>query len=364
VSINNEGYIVIKDNVSGSSKLDFHLVGSSDDVADIDNLVSVKAFIKSGLNPAAAALADESALYDRTMFIQNGDNVTSNVSQILKDDNSFAVASTKLQDVFSDLSSTLHIGGNRIDGSAFNIDISFGSPAAVSGDYAYNIADGAGNDTDGADMTYGQLMDVINMAMNNITPADNNAGYQSAINNANLNSTVKLTSSGKIEFTDLNNEVTQSALTIYDNNSDDFSNTNGAMATFNTNNALSIRDPKMDFFNVIDQAIVAVKEGRHYPDGNATDPRNGGVENAIAMLDDLLDHVGRRQTESGAHSNSLVNVQERTDMLLVSTMTLRSEVLDVDIAQAYTRLEQLSLNQQALLSTVSRISQLSLVNYL
>ncbi len=360
------GYIVITDKVSGSSKLDFHIVGNTGATAtDIDTLGgTVKAFNKSALIPAAAATGVEAAIYDRNMFTQEGATVTSNVAQIVSSDNSIAVDETALAGVFSNLSSTLHIGGNRIDGSAFNIDISLGSPATVSGDYNYNIANGAGVDTDGADMTYRQLLDVINMAMNNNVPSDNNAGYRAAIEASNVNSSVNLTPDGRIEFVDKNNIVTQANLTIYDNNSNDFTNTNGAMATFNTNNALSIRDPKTDFFGVIDAAIFAVKEARGYPDGNADNPRNNGISNALSMLDDLLDHTVRMQTQSGAHSNTLSNAQERTEMLLISTQTLRSEVIDTDIAEAYLRLEQLKLNQQATLSTVSKISQLSLVNYL
>ncbi len=360
------GYIAITDNVTGSSKIDFHIVGNTGATAtDIDTLGgSIKAFNKSALNPAATATGVEAAIYDRTMFTQEGATVTSNVPHIVSADNTVAVDETRLADVFSNLSSTLHLEGNRIDGTLFNIDIAFGSPATVSGDYNYTVADGAGTNTDGADMTYRQLLDVINMAVNSAVPVGNDAGYRAAIEAANANSEVNLTTDGRIELVDKNNIVTQANLAIYDNNSDDFTNTNGSMATFNTNNALSIRDPKTDFFSVIDEAIFAVKEARGHPDGNADNPRNNGISNALTMLDDLLDHTVRMQTQSGAHSNTLTNAQERTEMLLISTKTLRSEVIDTDVAEAYLRLEQLSLNQQATLSTVSKISKLSLVNYL
>ena len=365
VSMDN-GYIKITDKVTGSSKLDFHIVGNTGATAtDIDTLGgTIKEFNKSALTSTATATGAEAAIYDRTMFTQEGATVSSNMPQIVSSDNSIAVDETKLTDVFSNLSSTLHIEGNRIDGSAYNIDIDFGSPATVSGDYNYTIANGAGADTDGADMTYRQLLDVINMAINNEVPTDNDAGYRAAVEASNANSSVSLTSDGRIEFVDKNNIITQANIAMYDNNSDDFTNTNGAMATFNTNNALTVRDPKTDFFGVIDEAIFAVKEARGHPDGNADNPRNNGISNALSMLDDLLDHTIRMQTQSGAHSNTLTNAQERTDMLLISTQTLRSETIDTDIAEAYLRLEQLSLNQQATLSTVSKISQLSLVNYL
>ena len=45
-------------------------------------------------------------------------------------------------------------------------------------------------------------------------------------------------------------------------------------------------------------------------------------------------------------------------------MTLRSSVIDTDLAEASLELTQLSLNYEAMLSTVGKISKLSLVNYL
>ncbi len=365
VNIHN-GYITLTDKVTGSSKLDFHIVGNTGATAtDIDALGgTIKAFNQSALTPSPTATGVEPAIYDRTLFVHDGATLTSNVAQIVSSDNSIAVDETKLSDVFSHLSSTLRIEGERLDGTAFSIEINFGSPATVSGDYNYTIADGAGNNTDGSDMTYRQLLDVINMSMNNQAPADNDAGYRSAIEASNLNSSVTLNTQGHIVIADHNNITTSASLAIFDTNSNNFTNTTGAMATFNSNNALTIRDPKTDFFGVIDEAIFAVKEARGHPDGTADNPRNNGISNAIAMLDDLLDHTVRMQTQSGAHSNTLTNAQERTQMLLISAQTLRSETIDTDVAEAYLRLEQLSLNQQATLSTVSKISQLSLVNYL
>jgi flagellar hook-associated protein 3 FlgL len=55
---------------------------------------------------------------------------------------------------------------------------------------------------------------------------------------------------------------------------------------------------------------------------------------------------------------------QRSELLLLNTQILRSEVLDTDVAEASMRLQQLSLNYQAMYSSISRISQLSLVNYL
>ena len=66
----------------------------------------------------------------------------------------------------------------------------------------------------------------------------------------------------------------------------------------------------------------------------------------------------------GAQSNTLTNSLERTELLEISTMTLRSSVIDTDLAEASLELTQLTLTYEAMLSTVGRVSQLSLVNYL
>ena len=398
VALNKHGEIEIEDKLHGSSKLDFHMVGAVDfdttgadaaDVSDIDDLDSgekdfkkiadanssavnpdlyVKEFMKSSLSSADATASNiEGIVYDRTLFSKEGTRLEGNVSQVLKADNTFAVDATKLSEVFSGTSSSLHVNGKHLDGTAFDIDINLGaSPVTVTGDYNYTVADGQGNDTVAADMTYRQLMDVVNMAINSQTPTDNNAGYRSAVATANANSSVDLSQEGKIVFTEKTSGVTstQAALAIYDTNSDDFT-ANASMATFNANNTLTIRDPKTNLFTQLDEAITAVEHRRLRADGNnAIDPRNVGIQNGIQILDDLNDHVNRMQTQAGAQSQTLDAAVTRTDMLIINTKTLRSDVLDTDIAEATLHLQQLQLNYQAMFSSISRISQLSLVNYL
>ena len=417
VTLNEHGQIEIRDKISGSSKLDFHMIGAIDfdtignDAADIsdvlaypapntgniDNLNSgevdfekiadgislalnpdlyVKEFTKSGLTSAVATSAD-GLMYDRTMFTQNGMKLENNISQILKNDNTFAVDSTKLSEVFSSVSSTrVRVEGLQSDGvTPYSVDVVFGAnPAtdavevrsALPADaLVYTVGDGNGNDTVGSDMTYRQLLDVVNMAMNSEVPADNDVDYRTKIKNANQNSTLSLSNDGKIIFKDLatSSTSTQATLAMYDTNSDNFT-ANASVATFNANNALTIRDPKTDFFTQIDEAITAVEEGRYRADGNKGDPRNSGIQNGLQIIDDLQNHVSRMQSQAGSQSQSLDAARNRSEMLLINTKTLRSDVLDVDIAEATLQLQQLSLNYQAMFSSVSRISQLSLVNYL
>ncbi|MBN2895753.1 MAG: flagellar biosynthesis protein FlgL [Campylobacterales bacterium] len=398
VTLNQHGQIEIEDRLSGSSKLDFHLVGATDfgrndddnsgaidpseddaNVTHIDALVSgvtdfedaaangklyVKEFIKSGLGNSVG-LSLEGLVYDRADFEADGQFLNSNVSQIVKGSNAFATDSTKLSEVFSSLNSSLHVSGSRIDGSAFSIDINLNaSPVTVTGDYSYDVLDASGNTTAAADMTYRQLLDVVNMAMNAQDPGVVVGGYEQAIKNANQNSSTTLSYDGRISFEDKTTTQTQAALSIYDANSGNFSAA-ASMATFQANNALTIRDPKTDFFAQLDEVIRAVEQGKMRADGDdADEPRNVGIQNAIQVIDDLGLHVSRMQTRAGAQSQSLDAAVVRTDMLLLNSNKLRSEVIDTDIAEAALKLQQLQLNYQALFSTVSKISQLSLVKYI
>ena len=430
VTLNEDGQIEVEDKFKGSSKLDFHMVGAVDfsggaaaDVNSIDlldtgttdfgliadeivagtppaalvNNLYVKEFTKSSLTSAPGAASNiEGIVYDRTQFTHNGPKLESNTSQVIKTgtkdangesaSNLFATDATKLIDVFDfDTAaagpSVLRLQGTQKSGAPYDLDIVFPNPLtsdvevrtaalpAGTGALLYTIANGDvdGNTTTGEEMTYRQLMDVINMAINNQTPTDGNAlSYRTAIDNANTSSSVNLSYDGKITFED-STSPTSAEISLYDASSDDFTLpgvVNGSMATFNSNNTLSISDPKTDFFKQIDEAIKSVELGRIRADGDVEDPRNVGVQNAIQALDDLSNHLYNQHSVAGVQSQTLQVTSDRTEMLIINTQILRSETLDVDIAEASLELKQLELNYQAMLSTVSRISQLSLVNYL
>jgi flagellar hook-associated protein 3 FlgL len=407
VSLNEHGQIEIEDKMSNSSKLDFHMVGAVDfdtaalddaDVTDIDALddgerdfkhiadstssavkpnLYIKEFVKSDFSSAANTASNIDAIvYDRTQFSKDGMNVHSNIAQIIKSDNSIASNSTKLLDVFSPStldSQQLILNGTDINGVVYNVQIdlaSSGSTFSLDGGVTnYDIYDNASPRAvvDADKMTYRELMDVMNMVVTNELPASTNSStdYDNAIIASNEKGKTQLDSSGKIMFDDLTPNITstQASISMYDANSSDFTK-DASIATFNSNNALTIRDPKTDFFSQLDEAISAVEKNRHRADGNAVDPRNLGVQNGIQIIDDLNDHVSRMQTQAGAQSQSLDAASQRSELLLLNTQILRSEVLDTDVAEASMRLQQLSLNYQAMYSSISRISQLSLVNYL
>jgi len=412
VSMNANGQIEIQDKHSGSSKLDFQMVGAIDfnpvgvdtaNVTNIDslqagttdfqnvvgptatpNLLYVKEFTKSGFTtPAGVPNTIEGINYDRTNFTQSGAQLSSNVSQIVKADNSFAIPSTKLLDVASPATlnaQQLTVSGKTITGAAYTMQIDLktaGSTFSLDGGitnysiFNTNVPRAAVNaDT----MTYQQLMDVVNMATTNSLPAaapGTAANYDAAITTANTLGSTTLDASGKIIFNDKTAPVTKAQMSIYDSSSSNFTGANaaagipGSILNFNANNALTISDPKTNFFATIEETIKSVEEGKTRADGtSASDPRNVGIQNSIQKIDDLNNHVTRMQTEAGSYSQVLQASSDRTDMLIVSTKTLQSSVMDTDVAQATLQMTQLTTNYQAMLSGISKISKLSLVNYL
>ena len=424
VTLNSSGQIVIEDKMRGSSKLDFHLVGATDfsgvgaaNVTDIDDLdigsstdynvitatpgLYIKEFVKS---PYASAVTggttNDAILYDRTEFSKEGSKLFSSASQILKDNNAFATDSTKLHEVFSgvnyksdgtvDLPSglvgkILKLEGIATDGvTPYDISINLLDIGSTFTDHntglSYDIfnVDTTRVATPAKDMTYRQLMDVVNMAVTGNFPApagthtnpDTGAPmtdaeeYDFAINSSTYSGSTYLTHDGKINFNDISGVNTQASIALYDSVSDDFTGTVASISTFNTNNALTVRDPKTDFFKTIDAMITAVEDHKLYPDSLSGEMRNVGIENGIAMMDDLQDHVFRSHSVVGSQSNVLTTAMERTEILEIGTKTLRSSVIDTDLAEASLKLTQLTLNYEAMLSTVGRVSKLSLVNYL
>lgn len=402
VSLNDSGEIVIKDKLKGSSKIDFHMVGATDlaggadaNVTNIDDLgegesnfdkikaststatkpnLYVKEFVKSNLAPADSVATTNilgSTLYDRVAFEVNGSKVSANAPQIVKSTNAFATADTKLLDVAS--GTTLNAKnftyeGADVNGAAFNVTINLASGGSTFsvGASTYDIFNmqtpRAAVDAD--KMTYRQLMDVINMVATGSLPATNSASdYDSAIFNANTRARTNLSYDGKIEFEEIGTGNTRARISLYDSNSGDFTQPPSVLR-FNTNNAITVKDAKTDFFKDIDEIISAVENYSLYPDASSANPRALGIENALGRLDVLQDHIYRMHSTAGVQTNVLDTASQRTKLLEISTKSLRSQVLDTDLAEAKLQLVQLQTTYEAMLSTVGKVSKLSLVNYL
>ena len=393
-----------------SGERDFDKILANTSTA-VNTKLHIKEFSVSGLigaNSAASKL--EGLVYDRTLFEKNGSKISSSVAQVVKpshivdvngyptetisasERNSFATSSTLLFDV-ADLSqgtagtldgTVMKLNGFDINGNAYDIDINlntagstFVTPPTVPlpEHFIYNV-DGTKAEAD--KITYRQLMDVMNMVTTNTFPStagthNNPDGspmnaaeeYHYAVGRSTFLGNTDLSYDGKIGFHDLNNPSTKATISLYDSSSDSFAaGAASSVMTFNTNNAVTVRDPKTDFFKTLNSIITAVEDNKLNPDSSSGDLRNAGIANAIEMMDDLLDHISRSHATVGAFSNTLTKSLERTSTLDISTQSLRSSVIDTDLAQAALTLTQLTTNFEALLRTVGRVSQLSLVNYL
>jgi len=93
-------------------------------------------------------------------------------------------------------------------------------------------------------------MDVVNMAITGELPTTGTntpLEFHSRASNASVIGDTFLTHDGKIEFGQNGVSTTKATLSLYDANSGDFS-ANPSVATFNTNNALTVTDPKNDLF--------------------------------------------------------------------------------------------------------------------
>ena len=349
------------------------------------NTLYVKEFVKSGFTSAVGAASNiEGLLLDRTAFTQDGSKLSSNVAQIEKETNAFATPSTKISEV-ADLSqgnadtldgTQFKLTGVDVGGSAYDVQIDLknsangGSTFSLDGgvtNYSIFNVENPRTAIDADDMTYQQLMDVMNMVATNSIPASTNtdSDYDLAIVASNSLAQTYLSHDGKIKFVDINSKETRASIALHDANSGDFSaGADSSVMSFNSNNALTVRDPKTDFFSSLNEMITAVENHKVEADASSGDMRNVGIQNSIKMMDDLQDHVYRSHSLVGAQSNTLTNSLERTEILKLSTMTLRSSIIDTDLAEASLSLTQLSLNYESMLSTVGRVSKLSLVNYL
>ncbi|WP_353662308.1 flagellar hook-associated protein FlgL [Hydrogenimonas sp. SS33] len=298
------GYIQLRDKREGNSLLDFHMVGS---YADENNNPQSIDFVKS--NGVSGETYADNVPFEKL----GGNRFRGNMPQIVLENQSFATNATKLSDTTKvDLAGkSITISVNGTD-STFSID----------------------NTT-----TFGQLFEEIKNAVNNQTGKP----VEAAIDH---NGRIKVSSEGLSSFSLSENSAPPVLL-------------------FNTNDALTVDDPKHDFFASIDAAIEAVENGLLYPDGKSDAlARNPGIENAIARIDHVISHVDKEHTKIGAMSNSLKYAVERNETLKINVQTLRSDILDTDIGEASMKLSQLSLNFQAMMATVAKVQNLSLVNYI
>ncbi len=350
-------------------------------------------------NSLAIFARKDGAQSDKTYFQTEGSDLKSDVSQVNKKDNTFATKDTRMIDVSGDDSidpktlkiSLIDIDGNKKDATITLRDkeVNGHKSTFTIGGNTYDIYDNEGNLTPIHDlttsttsidpatcklcttthttkgMTYGQLSNVVSMMMADKYPASNSASDEkAAVAQAKEIVGVGLDEKGRLQIDDKKNATTKLKFGMYDSDTDDSTNKTAPVFTFNSNDAVTIDSAKLDIFSQMDKMIDDVRAGKVRADSETGNPRTTGIQGALELIDHIQDHVIRKHTEIGSISNTFENSIERNSMLIVHTETLKSDVLDTDLAQASMNLQKLTLNYQAMLATISKVNSLSLVKYM
>ncbi|EGK8007846.1 flagellar hook-associated protein FlgL [Campylobacter lari] len=353
-------------------------------------------FIKSNINGNKTNGAD----FD-VPFEKDGNTVFGNVSQVIKGTSEYATDSTKLSEVVANADGSMD--GQQLQmeitsksGQKYNVTINLGDSTVSYVDQngqtisfpithsQYNEATGTsvGMQTRPEDITYGQLNDIIGMFASDkvptatITPNTNgtinNGDFQTIQQNISDSKdfvNVSMDYKGRISITDKFSTNTNIGLTLKDSNSNSGfpsagTSVNGSGFVFSANNSLTIDEPNIDLIKDLDEMIDAVLKGNMRADSEGSDPRNTGLQGALEKIDHLQDHVRKMQTTIGAYTNNIEETNKRMTFLNVNVASIKSGVTDADYGQTYMQFMQTMVSYQAMLSATSKISQMSLLNYL
>ena len=96
--------------------------------------------------------------------------------------------------------------------------------------------------------------------------------------------------------------------------------------------------------------------------GVPTDPTT--LNHALAVATDALTNIANTRTQIGAVRNTLDDLNEKHNEYLLFTEQTIGEIENVDLAEAVTRLNDASVALDASFLSVSKLSQLTLLNFL
>ncbi|EAH8152185.1 flagellar hook-associated protein FlgL [Campylobacter lari] len=346
-------------------------------------------FIKSNINGNKTNGKDFDVAFEK-----DGNTVYGNVSQIIKGTSEYATDSTKLSQVIANSNGSMD--GQRLDmditsKSGINYQVGINLENSLVGIRRpdgtlvqipiMNVDPNNPNNaviTNPKDITYGQLNDIISMvASDNIpnrplTPVnmDNFREYQDLVLNSRDSVEVNMDYKGRISITDKFSTNTNIGVSIKDGNSNTGFPTVGGQTVqgsnfvFSANNSLTIDDPNVDLIKDLDEMIDAVLNGNMRADSEGKDPRNTGLQGALERIDHLQDHVRKMHTTIGAYTNNIEETNKRMTFLNVNVASIKSGVTDADYGQTYMQFMQTMVSYQAMLSATSKISQMSLLNYM
>ena len=239
------------------------------------------------------------------------------------------------------------------------------------------------------DMTYRQLMDAIGIALNysnqdsqaylaaarfenGVPTQEGKRAFESLLQAKQGKIEVNLTSQGRIQISDEMRSISRMKFMIYNAKSNDFSedalHNHTTFLSFNANNALTIDQPDINFFDGLDEMIKAVRNGIYRPDmygdNYVPDMRNIGIQNSIELFGHFSNHIEKMIAQNGAHGRSFENALRRNEVLKVQIASIKNDNIGTDMAQTYNHFSNLTTNYNAILASTSRINQMSLVNYL
>ncbi len=321
---------------------------------------------------------------DEVYFKKDGATLSSTVSQVVKSTNEYAKPTDTLLSVAGTntmVGRSITMNLTTINGTAQTVTMNFAAGASTFtvGGNTYNILNASSPQvtTPGDQVSYQQFMDVIGMVISDnlpatVTPAAPTAAQTADYNNALMASKrradVSLNENGQLTIQDLTRSATKANISIFDSAiNTGFTTarqTGTTSVSINSNNALTVDDPYIDFFDQLQSAIDAVLSGKTRASDDGDDPRNTGMQNAITAIDHVLDHLVRKHTEIGSVGNAFQVSADRATTLKINVVSVRSTILDTDVGSAYLELNQRSINYQALLATANKVNSLTLVNYM
>ena len=179
-------------------------------------------------------------------------------------------------------------------------------------------------------------------------------GYEKAVEEAKKEVNTGM-DNGHFYAKDLNNNPSKIQLSMFNE---------GNNISFQENNALTIDSSQTNFFSVLQKSIKAVESGKNYADANSLSPRNFGIQGGLEAIEHIMDRTRREHAKIGAVSREFdLNIQ-RVGMLSNHVKSLQSDNIDTDLGQATMRLNSLQLSYKALLASITKVNNLTLLNYL
>ena len=205
-------------------------------------------------------------------------------------------------------------------------------------------------------VTFSQLSDVVSMMVTGNIPASNTYDdYQKAVLASKSEVESGMDDKGRFYLKDLTSSPTNIKLSLYSDNN---------AISFQENNAITIDEPQTDFFDTLQKAIDAVRNGFNYANSDSDDPRNFGIQGAIEAIGHVMDRVRREHAKIGALSQEFDLSISRVEMLKTHVTVLQSDNIDTDIGEASMQLNSLQTSYQALLASIAKVNNLTLLNYL